>query len=394
MATWAERFDAYRTQEIARQRAENERNMLAEILRGAYEPAQAAIPATPDRPYSESDVGSGVGPLSMGTPIPGTGTPEIPGRPGGFNMQNAIARMAQSRFAPEALELQKQMTQGESGIRKVLLEHQLKQKSINDMFDRMQGLSGGSGLQPGYTMEIGPQGPKMSYDPTKAAGLTIDQIKTWYETGVNPLSGKGSGPRSPISPKGEAEATTKRLKDLEESASSRQSALSRALKFLTLIEQGKMRTGAGRRAAGYIPGVYTEQGQLDEEFNAFAETAARQALKAAGEQRPTDADVKGMKEAMFGIGRDEKTNINLLNNYIEQQIQDENAYLKLRGIPPVSRESFALDTSAMDRVTGPAKSPLRIPTGAKRFKDNQTGKEVFSTDGKTFFDVETGQRVK
>lgn len=105
MATWAERFDQYRTQEIARQRAENERNMLAEILRGAYEPGQAAVPATPDRPYSESDVGSGVGPLTIGTPIPGTGTPEIPGRPGGFNMQNAIARMAQTRFAPEALKL-------------------------------------------------------------------------------------------------------------------------------------------------------------------------------------------------------------------------------------------------------------------------------------------------
>ena len=65
--------------------------------------------------------------------------------------------------------------------------------------------------------------------------------------------------------------------------------------------------------------MFTSQGQFDEEFNAFAEVAARQQLKAAGETRPTDADVQGMKQAMFGIGRDEKVNIQLLGDFIKDQ---------------------------------------------------------------------------
>lgn len=103
MATWAERFDQYRTQELDRRRQEQERNALADILRSSY---VEGTPATPDRPYTEQDVGSGVGPLAMGQPIPGTATPATPGR---FDMQNAIARMAQSRFAPEALKLMEMM---------------------------------------------------------------------------------------------------------------------------------------------------------------------------------------------------------------------------------------------------------------------------------------------
>ena len=85
-----------------------------------------------------------------------------------------------------------------------------------------------------------------------------------------------------------------------------------------------MFSGAGRKAATFIPGVFTSQGQFDEEFNAFSEVAARQQLKASGETRPTDADVQGMKQAMLGIGRDEDVNVPLLGHFIEAQIrQDE-----------------------------------------------------------------------
>ena len=56
-------------------------------------------------------------------------------------------------------------------------------------------------------------------------------------------------------------------------------------------------------------------------FNAFSEVAARQQLKASGETRPTDADVQGMKQAMFGIGRDEKVNVQLLEDFIADQIK-------------------------------------------------------------------------
>jgi len=70
--------------------------------------------------------------------------------------------------------------------------------------------------------------------------------------------------------------------------------------------------------------VFTSQGQFDEEFNAFAEVAARQQLKASGETRPTDADVQGMKQAMFGIGRDKDVNIQLLSDFISDQNAQNN----------------------------------------------------------------------
>lgn len=71
--------------------------------------------------------------------------------------------------------------------------------------------------------------------------------------------------------------------------------------------------------ASYIPGVYTPQGQFDEELDAFAEVAARQMLKAMGEVRPTNEDVEGAKKAVFGIGKDERTNKRLLEKYIAEQ---------------------------------------------------------------------------
>lgn len=36
----------------------------------------------------------------------------------------------------------------------------------------------------------------------------------------------------------------------------------------------------------------------------------------------------------------------------------------------------------------------RVPKGAKLFMDNQTGREVFTTDGQTYFDAVTGKRVE
>jgi len=133
--------------------------------------------------------------------------------------------------------------------------------------------------------------------------------------------------------KEEATGATKgrqqRLNNLREAKAGRQGSLLKANKFLDLLKTDKLSTGAGRKGASYIPGVYTKQGELDEEFNAFSEIAARQALKASGELRPTDADVEGMKRAMFGIGRDEKVNIQLLEDYIRQQESDEDEYFNL-----------------------------------------------------------------
>jgi len=115
----------------------------------------------------------------------------------------------------------------------------------------------------------------------------------------------------------------RRLGELSGTSSGRASAVKKATKFKLALEKGEAFSGAGRKAASFVPGVFTSQGQFDEEFNAFAEVAARQQLKASGETRPTDDDVKGMKQAMFGLGRDEAVNIQLLNDFIlDQQAQN------------------------------------------------------------------------
>ena len=110
----------------------------------------------------------------------------------------------------------------------------------------------------------------------------------------------------------------KRISELTQSEKSRRASINKAKRFLKAFK-GSAKSGASRTALSFLPGVFTDQAQFDEQFNAFSEVAARQQLKAAGEIRPTDADVEGMKRAMFGVGRDEETNINLLQEFINDQ---------------------------------------------------------------------------
>lgn len=114
-------------------------------------------------------------------------------------------------------------------------------------------------------------------------------------------------------------ANTQRIKFLSDDQRKRESSVRKARQFLKPLEEGRAFSGATRSAASFVPGVFTTQAEFDEKFNAFAEVAARQQLKASGEIRPTDADVEGMKRAMFGVGRDEQTNIQLLREFIEDQ---------------------------------------------------------------------------
>lgn len=118
------------------------------------------------------------------------------------------------------------------------------------------------------------------------------------------------------------QANIKRMSELQGGAKSRDASVKKASQFLRALKSGNAQSGATRSAASFVPGVFTSQAQFDERFNAFAEVAARQQLKAAGEIRPTDADVEGMKRAMFGVGRDEQTNIQLLGEFISAQ-QDQ-----------------------------------------------------------------------
>lgn len=144
-------------------------------------------------------------------------------------------------------------------------------------------------------------------------------------------------------------ASRKRLDSLSESKATRNTALGKAQDFLAAFESGTaqgilegldlgtgVESGAGRALANSSliftdikAPTFSDQGRFDELLDAFAEEAARAKLKAAGEIRPTDADVVGMKKSIFGIGKDETVNISLLKSFIEEQQSNDSELVEL-----------------------------------------------------------------
>lgn len=117
-----------------------------------------------------------------------------------------------------------------------------------------------------------------------------------------------------------AKINQQQLGKLKETRPARISNIDKAERFLKAFEEETKSSGIGQQALYFAPiGVWTSQGEFNEIFSAFTEIAARSALKASGEIRPTDADVTGMKRAMFGVGRSEAANIQLLKDYIGEQ---------------------------------------------------------------------------
>jgi len=179
-------------------------------------------------------------------------------------------------------------------------------------------------LQGGGRQVISPSGEILKGDAAKdAVAISRDQafnrkkeLKRLDQTIKTAQLGEGLLNRQQLAIQ---DGNIRRLSTLSSTSSGRSAAIKKATKFKLALESGEAFSGAGRRAASFIPGVFTSQGQFDEEFNAFAEVAARQQLKASGETRPTDADVQGMKQAMFGLGRDEAVNVQLLSDFISDQ---------------------------------------------------------------------------
>tara|TARA_Y100000401_G_C8321295_1_gene225419 strand:- start:739 stop:1791 length:1053 start_codon:yes stop_codon:yes gene_type:complete len=134
--------------------------------------------------------------------------------------------------------------------------------------------------------------------------------------------------------KEQIKADVKRAGELSSGAGLRETSLTEAKRFLGAFKgnkedyesfglDGPADSGQTRVLIDMLPGKFSAQSKFEEQLDAFAEQAARQLLKAAGEVRPTDADVAGAKKALFGVGKDEATNIRLLENYIRQQEQLE-----------------------------------------------------------------------
>ena len=113
MATWADRRDAYVMQrnafareDEARLREEQKRNALNQILAQSYESQKAAQPAIYG-PVSQEQYLVGVDPG-------GVGQEAMPERPGGLDIQNALAKLYQSGRGDIAMALEDKIAERET----------------------------------------------------------------------------------------------------------------------------------------------------------------------------------------------------------------------------------------------------------------------------------------
>jgi len=371
MATWADRRDSYNAEmrgaqrlEQERRRLESERNALAEILRGAY---TQGTPATPDRPYSEQDVGSGVGPLAMGEPIPGTGSP---GTPGGFNMQNAIAAMARSRFAPEALKLASEYDQN------MLRGKQLaKRPSDIEVYEYIEKLP--EEKRPSFYRAI--RAPQ--YGDIGGVRHEMPALPGGQARPLGTLAGEVAGQAAIAGGKeaGQIEAKTRTEAELAVPGSEMMAGtVGNYIDELKNHKGKKFSIGA----MSVIPTQMTPgtsrvdfKARLDQlKGGAFLE--ARQLLKGGGQI--TDFEGKRAEAAMARL--DSAQNEESFDAALEDfrtAVHDGVAKLKQKASgSPVSKQVY------------------KIPKGAKT-GTSEDGRKVFSTDGgKTVFDAETGKRVQ
>ena len=166
---------------------------------------------------------------------------------------------------------------------------------------------------------------KMVSAPTELQQIQLENARLKNENLRNPT------PKLNLQQKETTKANTKRLTQLGSDQGERSNNISIARDFLDGFENQGRNSGTTRTVASYLPGVFTEQAEFDQKLDAFAEKAARASLKANGDQRPTDADVDGAKAALFGIGKDEPVNIELLENFIRSQELLDSEFAALKG---------------------------------------------------------------
>jgi len=125
--------------------------------------------------------------------------------------------------------------------------------------------------------------------------------------------------------------TAKRYASLEEQMPERSANIQEARELIKLLKTDELDTGPGSALAGDIGSfIDTEESTYKQRLDSLAERAARAALKANGEVRPTDADVEGMKRAMFNLGNTEAANIKKLEDFIKQQESGIEEYTQMK----------------------------------------------------------------
>lgn len=139
--------------------------------------------------------------------LSGAFTPGADGQPGSFDMNKAISGLAAGGQGGKALELHQGQLAAQAPLQAIYLEHKLdmaKTKEEREYWGTMleNVMGGGKGMQPGSTFKLGPKGPEIGFDPTRAAEFRLkaadDARKAamfQYETGM-PLPGSAPAPRS------------------------------------------------------------------------------------------------------------------------------------------------------------------------------------------------------
>lgn len=148
-----------------------------------------------------------------------------------------------------------------------------------------------------------------------------------------------------------------RYDSLQEQIPNRMASIEEARALKELLEKGEISTGPGAKLAGDIGSfIGTKESTYKQRLDSLAEKAARAQLKANGEVRPTDADVEGMKRAMFNLGNTEEANIKKLEDFIKQQEAgiDEYNQMKKKLKSGEGLENFILEnTYKKEESSGP-----------------------------------------
>jgi len=288
-----------------------------------------------------------------------------------YNMLSAARR----DITPENYSMIAQAIQSQMPDLQVPQSYEQYQAMTPQLDAQLTALGGALGVQPqqpeSYTLSPGqqrftgeqqvasvPAAPKAPAAPLtpqelRAEQLSIESQELQNQQARQKLATTPEVKLTPSETRVES-ANLSRLNDLSEIASNRQVNIEKAAEFLAEFEKGNAQSGTSRRVMGWVPGVWTDQGKFDEALDAFAEVAARQQLKASGEIRPTDADVKGMKEAMFGVNRDEATNIRLLRDYIR---------VEGAGQQELETLTNARDAGTLHQLTPQSSVPARQQSG-------------------------------
>jgi hypothetical protein len=124
-----------------------------------------------------------------------------------------------------------------------------------------------------------------------------------------------------------------RFDELQGQIPNRMANIAEAKALSKLIEDDQLDTGPGSKMAGEVGAFFdTEESTYKQRLDSLAEKAARSQLKANGEVRPTDADVEGMKKAMFNLGNTESANVKKLQDFIKQQEAGLNEYNQMKEV--------------------------------------------------------------